>query len=156
MPGPSMHQTYAPSSVANAGSSGHRLNSPPYNLNPIRGQVADLQHQQGMHQQMAHANQFDAWPTTPTHHMPTPNVPSQYSTPRPSWDFQLGVGTGMGMYSDSGQGGNPTGVETQQHAQHPLHHVESARAAGNGELLQDAKSEVHSSGGQLRHQVRTS
>lgn len=149
--GPALQPTYAPSSFANSMPSGHRLNSPPYNLNPIRGQATDL-HQQGIHTQLPNPL-YESWPTTPTHHMPAPHAPSQYSTPRPSWDLgmQLGVGNSMAVYNDGGQGGNPTGVDTQ----HSLHHSEGERAVSSGEILASLKDGGQGSGGHLRHQVRT-
>lgn len=114
------HGGYAPASFANT-SQNQRL-SPPYNRQSLRG-INDMHHP-GSLNQMASFEQgvqhsAQAWPTTPSHHMPmpTPHAPSQYGTPRPSWDLGMpGALTGLLSAYPENNGGAATAAD-MGHAQ---------------------------------------
>lgn len=142
---------YAPASFVGASSSGQRLNSPPYGRNSLRG-INDMHHQGSLNQMSTYENPNHNWPTTPTHHMPmpAPHAPSQYGTPRSSWD--LGMPQLTTLPDGSGGAASVATADFSTHQQAP-----SPRTALPGDLQrQDRGDTGQGNSGMLRHHVGAS
>lgn len=148
--GQSLHG-YALASFAGASSSGQRLNSPPYGRNSFRG-INDMHHQSSLSQMPTYDHPNQNWPTTPTHHMPmsAPHAPSQYGTPRPSWD--LGMPPLTALADNSGGAAGVGAPDFSAHQQAPSPHT-----ALPGDLQrQDRGNTGQGNNGLLRHHVAAS